>query len=84
MHFDEVDEGDYRIYAGAMEAGIGRGYTAAVVITRWRGIPHPPREAFRDISVAGGHCWPTPSAALSFAVAKAQELIRTERERLAH
>ena len=32
MHFDERDEGDYRIYAGALEAPRGDGYIAAVVV----------------------------------------------------
>jgi hypothetical protein len=34
MHFDERNEGDYRIYAGALESPHGGGYVAAVVVNR--------------------------------------------------
>ena len=34
MHFDERNEGDYRIFAGALEAAQGDGYIAAVVVSR--------------------------------------------------
>jgi hypothetical protein len=34
MHFDEREEGGYRIYAGALEATQATGYVAAAVISR--------------------------------------------------
>ncbi|HEX7383321.1 MAG TPA: hypothetical protein VF291_03350 [Burkholderiaceae bacterium] len=83
MHFDERDEGDYRIYAGALEAPRGGGYIAAVVVKRIRGARDGPREAWRDESLAGGHRWLSPHEALHYALDKARELIRCERHRLA-
>lgn len=81
MHFEERNEGDYRIYAGALESK-GGGYVAAVVVSRWRGVHNPPREAFRDISLSGGHRWPSPNEALSYAVRQAQDIIRKDPHRL--
>lgn len=81
MHFDERDEGDYRIYAGALEAPRGTGYIAAFVVKRIRG--GAPREAYREESLAGGHRWLSPQEALVYALDKARELILRERHRLA-
>jgi hypothetical protein len=83
MNFDEKMEGDYRIYAGAVESLQGDGYIAALVINRVRGDKHSLREAFRDESLACGHRWESPDAALQYAVTKARELIHTEGARLA-
>ena len=82
MLFDERNEGDYRIYAGALEAPQGDGYVAAVVINRLRGVDEPPCEAFRDTALAAGYRWESAGDALSYALAKGLELIRTERQRL--
>jgi hypothetical protein len=82
MHFDERNEGDYRIYAGALESPMGDGYVAAVVVNRMQ-PDDMQREAFRDVSMSGGHRWSTASDALRYAVAKAREVIRTEKQRLA-
>jgi hypothetical protein len=83
MQFDEISEGEYRIYAGALEAPSGDGYIAAVVVNRLRGSGQPPREAFRDTSLSGGHRWRSARDALSYALARAREVIRTEQHRLA-
>jgi hypothetical protein len=83
MHFDERDEGDYRIYAGALEAPLGGGYIAAVVVKRVRGARGESREAWRDESLDCGHRWPSPQEALLHALDKARQLIRRERHRLA-
>lgn len=83
MHFDERKEGDYQIYAGALEAPRGDGYIAAVVVTRAVATTAKPREAWRDDSLACGHRWESAHAALNYAMSKAQELIRKERHRLA-
>jgi hypothetical protein len=80
MQFEEQACGDYRIYAGAMEAQ--GGYVAAVVVNRMRGLGGPPREAFRDTSMSGGHRWPSATAALSFALKHAQELIAKQPQKL--
>ncbi|CAN7219823.1 hypothetical protein [Rhizobacter sp. LjRoot28] len=83
MHFDERMEGDYRIYAGALEGPSGDGYIAAVVVSRVSGTDSPPREAYRDESIACGHRWPSPEAALRQALSRAREVIYKERYRLA-
>ena len=86
MIFDERTEGDYRIYAGALEAPRGHGYIAAVVVNRVRGVglgtDRAPREAFRDDSLACGHRWLSPDEALSYALNKAREVIHREQHRL--
>lgn len=83
MQFDERTLGDYRIFAGAMEAPRGDGYTAAMIVQRTRGVPNAPREAYRDESLAGGHRWESAEAALAYAFSKAQEVIRKRTEALA-
>lgn len=80
MHFEERSIGDYRIYAGAIEAH--GGYVAAVVVNRQHGVLGAPREAFRDTAMSGGHRWPSASAALSYALKQAQEIIRHHPQRL--
>ncbi|HRH89413.1 MAG TPA: hypothetical protein PLO41_21410 [Rubrivivax sp.] len=82
MIFDERTEGDYRIYAGALEAPRGAGYIAALVVNRVRGTDGAPREAYRDDCLACGHRWPCPHAALSYALGMARRLIRREQHRL--
>ena len=82
MHFDERDEGDYRIYAGALEEPSG-GYIAAVVVRRVRGVQGAQREAYRDESLACGHRWRSPQEAMVYALDRARELIHRERHRLA-
>lgn len=83
MHFDERTVGDYRIYAGAMEAPKGDGYTATMVVQRLRGVANAPREAYRDESLAGGHRWESPDAALAYALNRAQDVIRKHARMLA-
>ena len=81
MHFDEMTEGAYRIYAGALEAPSGDGYIAAVVVNRLLDGGRP-REAYRDTSLSGGHRWRSARDAIGFAMARAREVIRTEPHRL--
>lgn len=82
MIFDERTEGDYRIYAGALEAPRGQGYITALVVNRIGDAGHKPREAFRDDSLACGHRWPSAAEALSYALNKARELIQRDPQRL--
>jgi len=58
MHFDEANQGDYRIHAGALQSK-GR-YVAAGVVSRLRGSVDLPREAFRDTAISGGLRWADP------------------------
>lgn len=79
MHFDERMEGEYRIYAGALEGPRGDGYIAAVVINRITGSAGTSHEAFRDDSLSCGHRWPSPDAAIGYALARARQVIARER-----
>ena len=81
MQFNERDEGDYRIYAGALESQLGDGYIAALIVNRISG--GAPREVYRDVSLAGGHRWQSPDAALRYAMAKGCDVLRSEPHRLA-
>ena len=83
MRFDECQEGDYRIFVGALDAPRGQGYIAAVVVNRVQGDPRAHREAWRDDSLACGHRWPSPEEALSYAMSRARELIRKRSQMLA-
>jgi len=77
MYFDEHNEGDYRIYAGALESPAGDGFMAAVVVSRLRGVERAPREAWRDERIAGGHRWASADEALAYAINRARQLIRS-------
>ena len=80
MQFNDATEGDYRIYTGALEALQGNGYIAAVVVNRLHGGAKPPREVFRDESLAGGHRWESADAALRYALSKARQIIRSHKQ----
>ena len=83
MRFDECHEGDYRIFVGALDAPHGDGYIAAVVVNRVRGASGAHREAFRDESLACGHRWKCQDEAISYALTRARELIRSRSRMLA-
>jgi hypothetical protein len=87
MRFEETHEGNYRIFAGALEAPRGDGYIAALVVNRVHNpiagtTGHGIREAFRDDSLACGHRWSSADDALRYAMNKARELIRSRSEAL--
>lgn len=83
MRSEERNEGDYRIYAGAVRAPSGSGYIATVVVKRVRGqAVDTPREAYRHDNLAGGHRWPCAEAARLASLAFGQEVIRNEPYRL--
>lgn len=82
MQFSEAHEGNYRIYAGALEAPQGAGWIAAVVVSRVNGSTRG-REAWRDDSVACGHRWDSPEEAIRYAVQRARDVIRTRSGMLA-
>lgn len=83
MLLEERDEGEFRIYAGAMEGRTGDGYIAAVVVSRVRGTDSGPRETYRNDALAGGHRWESPQLAIRYAIATGREVLKTERLRLA-
>ena len=82
MRFQEIIEGNYRIYAGAVEAPRGDGYIAALVVNRLQGTV-PQREAYRDESVACGHRWRSPEEAITYALSRAREMVRNQSRMLA-
>jgi hypothetical protein len=83
MRFDECHEGDYRIYVGALDAPRGEGYIAALVVNRVHGAPGRQHEAFRDDSLACGYRWISADDAISYAMNRARELIRSRSRMLA-
>ena len=83
MQFTESHEGDYRIFVGAVEAPRGDGYIAALVVNRVRNLAGKHREAFRDDSLACGYRWRSPDEAITYAMNRARELIRTRSQMLA-
>ena len=74
MHFKEVDCGNYRIFAGAIERTRAYGYVAAVVVMRLE-LGRPQHEVFRDENMAGGYGWPSPAEALRHAVREGQRAV---------
>lgn len=77
MQFHETTEGDYRIFAGAIEAPARGGYLAALVVNRTHGSERKAqREVYRDTSLAAGYTWPSADAALRYAVQRGQEIVR--------
>lgn len=82
MQFQECQEGDYRIFVGAVESTRGDGWIAAVVVSRVAGTPRQ-REAWRDDSLACGYRWPSPSAAIHYALNRAREVVRSRPHLLA-
>lgn len=81
MKLIERDEGEYRIFAGAMEGSQGDGFIAAVVVSLRSGSGRPARDVFRDDALACGHRWSTLEMALAHAVIEGQEAIWRERNR---
>ncbi|MEO7851712.1 MAG: hypothetical protein ABIR94_05565 [Rubrivivax sp.] len=82
MILHERSDGDYRIYAGALEAPRGHGYIAALVVNRVSDTKAGPREAYRDDSLACGHRWLSAEEALLYAMNKARDVIHRESHRL--
>lgn len=74
MYFEELETGDFSIYAGAMEVP-QRGYRAALIITRLQGTSAA-CEVVRDENMACGYVWSTSSEALSYAMNAGKRLAR--------
>jgi hypothetical protein len=77
MQFDERIEGDFHIYVGTLESPSGDGYIAAAAVKRLHGAAGRGREVWRDDSLACGHRWASPDAALQYAMARAREVVRS-------
>jgi hypothetical protein len=73
MRFQECREGEYKIFAGAVEAPRGDGYIAAMVVSR---VEPRPGGAFRDDSVACGYRWRSAEEAIAYALNRAREMVR--------
>jgi len=82
MKFEDRIDGDYRIYAGALDVLQGDGYIAALVVSRTSPRHAKGQEVFRDESLACGHRWSTADEALMFALCKAREWIGHQRQHL--
>ncbi|WP_295638866.1 hypothetical protein [uncultured Methylibium sp.] len=82
MDLMERDVGDFRIYAGALEAPMG-GYTAAVEVHRVRGVPNPPQVVFSSDRMSGGHRFEQSAAALRHALNMGHQAIRLRETALA-
>jgi hypothetical protein len=78
MHSDEVDDGDFRIYAGSLESKLGDGYKASAIVRRVRGVGGTCDGVFREEGIACGHRWATPSEALLYAVTPAAPVVRRQ------
>lgn len=82
MIFQQSDDGDYRIYVGAVEAARGDGYIAAVVVQQVVKGARAPRETYRDDALACGHQWSAADGALVYAMRRGREVVAEERRRL--
>ena len=77
MRFEDKDDGEYRIHAGALELRAGQGFVAAVVVSRIRGALTGSQEVYRD--TADSRCWATSDEALAHALGKGAMAVRVER-----
>lgn len=76
MHFQELTEGAYRIFVGALESPVGDGYTAALVVAPRQGG----RALFTDDRLCCGHRWATADDALAYALRKGRALVREQQQ----
>jgi hypothetical protein len=74
MQFEEIDAGDFRIYAGALERLRTSAYSAAVVVVRLR-ADGCIEEVFRDEDIGAGYPWPTAKEALHYAVQRGRDVV---------
>ncbi len=83
MQFEDRDDGEYRIHAGALELRAGQGFLAAVIVNRTCVGSHGGREVYRDTAVSGGHRWLTSGQALARALLLGAGAVTAERQRTA-
>lgn len=82
MQFEEIDAGDFRIYAGALERRGGCGYCAAVVVVRQRADGRR-EEVFRDEDIGAGYPWSSGEEALRYAVQRGRDIVMCRTDVLA-
>lgn len=75
MQFSEQQQGDYRIYGGAVESPHG-GYLAAVVVMKLGG--EQPALVFRDERLSGGHRFAAANDAVRHAMASGRRALRSQ------
>jgi hypothetical protein len=69
MNLAELTEGDFRVFAAAIEAPDRPGFYAGVVVKPVRGgLPDGGQEAFRDERLEDGAVWSAAEDALAFAL----------------
>jgi hypothetical protein len=74
MYFEEIDAGGYRIYAGALERGRSRSFSAAVVVMRLHADGRR-EEVFREEDLGGGYAWASAQDALRHAVQCGRDVV---------
>ena len=85
MNLAEQVEGDFRIYAAAIEADGNAGFYAAVVVRPWRTSSMVAgRETYRDERLEDGAVWQSAGAALDFALRIGVAAVRAQRAFAAH
>ena len=85
MNLAEQVEGEFRIYAAAIDAEGGAGYYAAVVVKPWRApFEVASRETFRDERLEDGAVWKSAESALGFALQVGVAAVRAQRAFVAH
>lgn len=77
MQFCEQQQGEYRIYGGAVESPHG-GYLAAVVVMK---VVGEPALVFRDERLSGGHRFPAANDAVRHAMASGRKVLRRQAAR---
>jgi len=82
MQFVERIDGNYRIYAGALELREGRGFIAAVVVQQLvDGRLGGPREIYRDTGLSCNYPWASSDMALARALDSGASAVRLEQHR---
>ena len=80
MNLAEQVEGEFRIYAAAVDADGGEGFYAAVVVRPWRApFEVANTEVFRDLRLEDGAVWESAGAALDFALRIGVAAVRAQR-----
>ncbi|MBE0548110.1 MAG: hypothetical protein IH627_10745 [Rubrivivax sp.] len=85
MHLAERNEGEFRVYAAAIEAEGGVGFYAGVVVKPWGSRSLCGRgEVFRDERLEDGMTWESAEEALEFALRVGAAAVRAQRAFAAH
>jgi len=74
MNFQQLDAGDFRIYAVAFDSAQG-GYVAGVEVRRLRNGNAAQQVVFSDEFLSGGHRFDVPADALNYALTVGRQAI---------